>query len=149
MTARRGLLAMPLAPWERDGLRTALVKAGLPADDVDDPHHMFWRFETSTDVPVGFGGLELHPPDALLRSVVTLPPLRMAGMGTGIVEVLETEARAHRCRSIYLVTRAEAEFFGHLGYQRCMPKDVPEAIRTSRQFALLDSSTATAMVKAI
>ena len=104
----RGLLATPLAAWERDGVKTALAKAGLPADDVDDPRHMFWRFETATDVPVGFGGLEIHPPDALLRSVVTLPPLRMAGMGSSMVEVIENEARAHRCRSIYLVTRAEA-----------------------------------------
>jgi N-acetylglutamate synthase-like GNAT family acetyltransferase len=149
MTTMRGLLATPLAAWERDGLRAALAKAGLLADDVDDPRHMFWRFETATDVPVGFGGLEIHPPDALLHSVITLPPLRMAGMGSGIVEVIEAEARAHRCRSIYLVTRSEAEFFGRLGYLRCMPKDVPEAIRSSRQFDLLKSSAATAMVKTI
>src|ERR1700731_298325 len=95
MTAMRGLLATPLAAWEREGVKTALVKAGLPADDVDDPRHMFWRFETATDVPVGFGGLEIHPPDALLRSVVTLPPLRMARMGSSMVEVIENEARAH------------------------------------------------------
>ena len=57
----RGLLATPLAAWERDGVKTALAKVGLPADDVDDPRHMFWRFETATDVPVGFGGLEIHP----------------------------------------------------------------------------------------
>ncbi len=148
MTAR-GLLAMSLATWERDGLKTALIKAGLPANDVEDPRHMFWRFETATDVPVGFGGLEFHPPDALLRSVVTLPPLRMAGLGSSIVETLEVEARAHKCSSIYLVTRSEAEFFGRLGYVRCMPKDVPEAIRASRQFDLLKSSNATAMVKSI
>ncbi|HEY7248550.1 MAG TPA: GNAT family N-acetyltransferase [Xanthobacteraceae bacterium] len=145
----RGLLATPLAAWERDGVKTALRKAGLPADEVDDPRHMFWRFETATDVPVGFGGLEIYAPDALLRSVVTLPPLRMAGMGSSIVEVIEGEARAYKCRSMYLVTRSEAEFFGRLGYLRCMPKDVPDAIRSSRQFDLLRSSTATAMVKAI
>ncbi len=145
----RGLLATPLAPWERDGLRTALTKAGLPADDVAGPRHMFWRFETATDVPVGFGGLELHPPDGLLHSVITLPPLRMAGMGSSIVEMIEAEARAYKCRAMYLVTRSEAEFFGRLGYVRCMPKDVPDAIRGSRQFDLLESSTATAMVKPI
>jgi amino-acid N-acetyltransferase len=149
MTSMRGLLATPLAAWERDGVKAALRKAGLPAADVDDPRHMFWRFETATDVPVGFGGLELYPPHALLRSVVTLPPLRMAGMGSGIVGVIEGEARAHKCRSMYLVTRSEAEFFARLGYIRCMPKDVPESIRASRQFDLLDASTATAMVKPI
>jgi hypothetical protein len=43
---RRRLLATPLAAWERDGLKTALLKAGLPADDVDDARLLFWRFET-------------------------------------------------------------------------------------------------------
>ena len=61
---RRRLLALPLAAWERDGLKAALVKAGLPADHVGDPRLLFWRFETHEDVPVGFGGLELHGTDA-------------------------------------------------------------------------------------
>jgi N-acetylglutamate synthase-like GNAT family acetyltransferase len=149
MTAKRGLLATPLAHWERDGVKTALVRAGLLADDLDDPRQMFWRFETVTDVPVGFGGLEIYPPDALLRSVVTLPPLRMTGLGSGIVEVIEAQARAHKCRAVYLVTRSEAEFFARLGYVRCMQKDVPEAVRGSRQFSLLEGTTASAMVKTI
>jgi N-acetylglutamate synthase-like GNAT family acetyltransferase len=149
MTAMRGLLATPLAAWERDGLKAALIRSGLPADDVADPHLLFWRFETATDVPAGFGGLELYLPDALLHSVITLPPLRMTGMGTAMVEVIEAEARAHKCRAIYLVTRSEAEFFGRLGYVRCMLKDVPAAVRGSRQFALLESSSGTAMVKRI
>lgn len=57
---RRRLLATPLAAWERDGLKAALVKAGLPADDVGDARPLFWRFETAEDIPVGFGGLEIH-----------------------------------------------------------------------------------------
>ena len=58
------LLATPLAAWERDGLAAALVKAGLPADDVGDPNVLFWRFESYEDVPVGFGGLEVHGSEA-------------------------------------------------------------------------------------
>ena len=49
--------------------------------------------ETVEDIPVGFGGLEIHGSDALLRSLVTLPPLRQLGMGAAMVAVLETEAR--------------------------------------------------------
>ena len=107
---RRRLLALPLAAWERDGLKAALVKAGLPADHVGDPRLLFWRFETHEDVPVGFGGLELHGTDARLHSVVTLPPLRELGMGAAIVAALEDEARAHRCRAIYLLTEFAAGF---------------------------------------
>ena len=103
----RRLQATPLAPFERDGLAAALGGAGLPAADVGDPQLMFWRFETYEDIPVGFGGLEIHGRDALLRSVVTLPPLRRVGMGAAIVGVLEGEARARKCGAIYLLTSSE------------------------------------------
>jgi len=145
MTGLR-LLATPLAAWERDGLRTALVRAGLPADDVGDPQLLFWRFETHEDVPVGFGGLEIHAANALLRSIVTLPPLRQLGMGAGIVARLEAEASAHRCRALYLLTTSEADFFARLGYAPCERRDVPAAIQRSAQFAASPAS-ATVMVK--
>jgi hypothetical protein len=67
---------MPLATFERDGLKAALRKAGLPCEDVEQSGTLFWRFDTEDDIPAGFAGLELHGPDALLRSVVTLPPRR-------------------------------------------------------------------------
>jgi N-acetylglutamate synthase-like GNAT family acetyltransferase len=145
----RRLLATPLADWERDGLKAALVKVGLPADDIGDPKLLFWRFETYEDVPVGFGGLEIHGPDALLRSLVTLPPLRQVGMGAAMVDVLEVEARARSCRTIYLLTTSEADFFERLGYARCALDDAPAAIRASRQFSELGPASATAMVKRI
>jgi amino-acid N-acetyltransferase len=138
------LCALPLAAWERDGLRAALTKAGLPATDVGDPHLLFWRFETD-DGPVGFGGLEIHGGDALLRSVVTLPPLRQAGMGSAIVAKLEAEAALHRCRAIYLATASEADFFARLDYASCERNKLPDAIRSSEQ---LDPNS-TIMVKRI
>src|SRR5262249_61259629 len=72
MPARR-LQRSPLAVWEREGLKAALVKAGLPADDVGDPRLLVWRFETFEDVPVGFGGLGAFRDGALLRPVGALP----------------------------------------------------------------------------
>lgn len=141
------LLRTPLAAWERDGLKAALVKAGLPADDVENSRLLFWRFETYEDVPVGFGGLELHGDDALLRSVVTLPPLRQIGMGGAIVSALEAEARANNCRTIYLLTASDRDFFAKLGYVPCASADLPQAIRDGEQFAALPD--AAAMVKRI
>src|ERR1700730_1253643 len=113
------LLATPLAAWERDGLKTALVKTGLPADDVGEAGLLFWRFESLNDVPVGFGGLEIHGRDALLRSGVILPRLRGSGVGGALVEMLEPEAPARQCRAIYLLTTSQAEFFARLGYALC------------------------------
>jgi arsenate reductase (glutaredoxin) len=143
----RRLIATPLQAWERDGVGAALAKAGLPADDIGDPYVLLWRFETYEDVPVGFGGLEIYGSDALLRSVVTLPPVRQVGMGAAIVATLEAEAQARRCRAIYLLTTSEADFFGRLGYKPCARAEVPDAIRASRQFAVLCPPTATVMRK--
>jgi N-acetylglutamate synthase-like GNAT family acetyltransferase len=143
----RRLMATPLQVWERDGAGAALIRAGLPADDIDDPYVLLWRFETHEDVPVGFGGLEIYGYDALLRSIVTLPPLRQVGMGAAIVAALEGEAHARRCGKVYLLTTSQADFFARLGYAPCRRDDVPEAIRESRQFATLCPADATPMVK--
>ena len=149
MAGLGGLLATPLAAFEREGLKAALVKAGLPADDIGDPHVLFWRFESRANVPAGFGGIEIHNGDALLRSVVTLPPVRRIGMGSAMVAALEIEARALKCRSIYLVTNSEAGFFAHRGYTACSRNDVPAAIRKSRHFSALCCASETVMVKQI
>jgi N-acetylglutamate synthase-like GNAT family acetyltransferase len=147
MAGMLGLLATPLATWERDGLKAALIKSGLPADGVADGHSLFWRFETAADIPAGFGGIEVHGGHALLRSVVTLPPLREIGIGSAIVAALESEARLLKCRSIYLVTTSAADFFERLGYAPCARSDVPDAIRGSHHFAQLCCATGTVMVK--
>jgi amino-acid N-acetyltransferase len=131
----RRLLAIPLAPWERDGLKAALVKSGLAVEDIGNPAILFWRFESLEDIPVGFGGIELHGRDALLRSVVTLPPLRKVGMGAAIVAGLEIEARALKCEGAYVITACLRKFFARLGYVNCAADNVPEEIRASGEFA--------------
>jgi GNAT superfamily N-acetyltransferase len=169
------LRATPLAAFEREGLAAALRNSGLPTDDLDQARHLFWRFETPSDVPVGFGGLELYESglevrdvapvdfghlgisgraaslqifgrDGLLRSIVILPPLRRQGFGSAIVESIEQEARSLRCRAIYLLTM-DAEFFARLGYGTCKRGDVPEAIAASDQFKLQAPPQVEAMVK--
>ena len=145
----RRLIATPLAAWEREGVKAALIKTALPADDVDDPRVLLWRFETLEGIPVGFGGLEVFGSDALLRSLVTLPPLRQVGMGAAMVAVLEIEARALKCHAIYLLTGSGTTFFARLGYAACAHGDVPAEVRGSRQFAALCPPTARAMLKHI
>jgi N-acetylglutamate synthase-like GNAT family acetyltransferase len=128
------LFAHPLKSWERGALSAALSKVGLANDDVEEPHHLFWRFETDEEMPVGFGGLEPYGDDALLRSVVTLPPLRNKGIGTAIVASLETEAGLRGSRAIWIVSRAAGPFFERRGYAKCLPSVVPDLIRATRAF---------------
>lgn len=123
------LLWLPLAPFEREGLRRALERAGLPHDDIEAPGRWFWRFEEN-DVPVGFGGIEVHGDDGLLR-IVTLPMLRHRGLGGAIATALEGETVALGCRTLYAAAGGEAAFFAEQGYVPCRPDGVPAAIAAS------------------
>jgi len=128
------LCAHPLKSWERGAVSAVLAKAGLATDGVEEAHHLFWRFETDEEMPVGFGGLELYGQDALLRSVVTLPPLRNKGIGTAIVAALEAEADLRGSGAIWIVSQAAAPFFERRGYAKCAPAVVPDLIRASPEF---------------
>lgn len=128
------LFAHPLKPWERGAVAAALAKAGLANDDVEEAHCLFWRFETDEQMPAGFGGLELYGHDAVLRSVVTLPPMRNKGIGTAIVATLETEAGLRGSRTIWIVSHAAGAFFERRGYAKCLPKVVPDPVRATREF---------------
>jgi N-acetylglutamate synthase-like GNAT family acetyltransferase len=138
------LVATPLAALERDSLAATLAKAGLPAVDVREPGQLFWRFQRD-DMPVGFGGLEIHGDAALLHSIVTLPSQRRRGIGGAIVAALEAEVPRHSCRNIFLLT-TEPDFFAHLGYAKTARNKVPKAIQKTAHFTALVAS-ATIMVK--
>lgn len=123
------LLWLPLAPFERDAVKTALKGAGLPHDDVDAPGRWFWRFEEN-DVPIGFGGIEVHGDDGVLR-IVTLPMLRHRGLGGAIADALEGETVALGCRALWVAAGGEASFFAERGYVPCRPDAVPAEIAGS------------------
>jgi N-acetylglutamate synthase-like GNAT family acetyltransferase len=140
------LFAQPLATWEREGLKAALTRAGLPVDDVAHDGPLFWRFERD-DVPVGFAGLEVHGTDALLRSLVTLPPVRLHGVGAAMVAKIEIEAIARGAKTIYLLTHDGAAFFAKLGYAPCDRAAVPAPIAATLPFAA--PGAAAVMMKAV
>jgi N-acetylglutamate synthase-like GNAT family acetyltransferase len=142
------IFAQPLADWEREGLKASLARVGLPVDDVDDPDLLFWRFE-SDDVPAGFAGIEIFGQDALLRSLVTLPPVRRRGIGSAMVAKMEIEARARGARAIYLLTGDAVPFFARLGYAPCGREAMPVAISASPHFAKSRLASATAMAKQV
>jgi N-acetylglutamate synthase-like GNAT family acetyltransferase len=143
------LTAHPLRAGERAALKAALAKAKLPTEDIEASGRLFWRFESRDEVPVGFGGLEVHGEDALLRSLVSLPPVRGRGIGAAMVAALEFEARLHGCRSLWVITTTAADFFARLGYARCERAVVPPAIRATTEFAELCPASADVLMKTL
>lgn len=142
------LVSFPLADWERGGLVATLHRAGLSTQDIGAVHAHYWRFVRQDDMPIGFGGIENHGGDALLRSVVTLPPVRGKGYARGIVSTLESEAIVFKCKTIWLLTDAASGFFAKVGYRACQRDDLPESIRDSLHVSLAPK-TAIAMTKTI
>lgn len=142
-----GMVARPLRAGELAVMAQALAKAGLAVDDVPAPGRYFWRFETAEQMPLGYGGLEPYGPDVLVRSVLTLPPLRRRGVGTAIVAALESEARVLKGRTAWLITTEAQNFFMRAGYAPVERAAVPPAIRASAQFSTLCPDSATVMTK--
>jgi amino-acid N-acetyltransferase len=98
-------------------------------------------------MPVGFGGVEIHGRDALIRSIITLPPVRSRGVGKAIVAALEAEAAIAGCRAAWLLTNSAKQFFETLGYTARERQEVPEGIRSSTEYVSLCPTDATVMVK--
>jgi N-acetylglutamate synthase-like GNAT family acetyltransferase len=146
---RPKLVAWPLREGQRDAMAAALAKAELAHQDVDAPGRLFWRFTTEDEIPVGFGGLEPYGEDALLRSLLTLPPLRGRGFGAAMVDAIEFEARLHGCRNLWLLTLAAAPFFARLGYTQRDRAVVPDSIRTTAEFVTLCPASAQVLMKSV
>lgn len=130
------------------GLQDALQAARLPTDDLNESGRAFFRFADQGET-VGFGGLEQYGEDALLRSVVVLPPQRGKGYGEAMTQRLLDQAAAEGVRTVYLLTESAAAFFEHLGFARVDRATAPSAILQTRQAASLCPASAALLAKTI
>jgi N-acetylglutamate synthase-like GNAT family acetyltransferase len=121
------------------GLRTALLDARLPVDDLDRDGRRFFRFVSDGRV-VGYGGYEPHGEHALIRSVVVLPEARGRGYGRGVAALLLEEAGKSGARDAYLLTDTAEAFFGHLGFTAIDRAEAPTEILATPQAASICST---------
>ncbi len=141
------MIAEPVAGDAPD-LRAALMAANLPADDLAEPGHAFFRF-TDAGRTLGFGGFELLGENALLRSVVVLPEARGKGRGTAAVGLLMQRACVAGARTAYLLTTDAAPFFARLGFRPIERVVAPAGILATRQAASLCPSTGALLARPI
>ncbi|MBC8024435.1 MAG: GNAT family N-acetyltransferase [Steroidobacteraceae bacterium] len=112
-----------------------LAAAGLPTNDLTEPHCQHFFYLGPATAPTGLVGLEIYGDVALLRSLVVAPAERSAGAGSTLVRHAEEQARANGVRRLYLLTTTAEAFFSRRGYQTASREDAPVAIRTTREFA--------------
>jgi amino-acid N-acetyltransferase len=139
---------MQLSPApDLDDAVALLDEVGLPTSDVDAAllKHFFGVYENG-DL-VGLGGLELYPPVALLRSVVTSPRCRGRGVARIMVQELEAHAERHGVTEIFLLTTDADAYFAAQEYRVIARDEAPQSIRETEQYARLCPGSSTLMVK--
>lgn len=119
-------------PGDADDLRDALANASLPAGDLEEPGRTFFRFQLLGGLVVGYGGYEIHGPDALLRSVCRTERLAK-GFGPNLVQLLMSRAFDDGARRAFVLTEGAADFFRRIGFNDTDRAGAPEAIRSTRQ----------------
>ena len=132
----------PARPAEFDAIAELLRAADLPVEDLDAA--MLDAFVVATDgrACVGVVGLEVHGSNALLRSLAVEPRHRSRGLGAGLVDAIETEARARGVAALYLLTTTATAFFERAGYTAHDRAAVPPAITATNEFSSLCPDTA-------
>jgi amino-acid N-acetyltransferase len=125
----------PLPQGELADVRLRLLADGLPVEDLGRSPIRFFVARTDTGAAVGWGGLEPHGDQALLRSVVVNPVLRGVGAGKAMVEALIEQARGMGIERLWLLTTSAEKFFAGLGFHTVPRAEAPASIAASEEFA--------------
>ena len=141
---------MPATEGDWASIRTLLVDAGLPVDDLGEgtlDHFLVGRHDVTGMDIAGAVGLELYGEIGLLRSLVVQQRERSSGVGAGLVAALEAKAGKSGVAELYLLTIDADRYFLHLGYEAVERNAAPERIRATREFAELCPDDAIVMRK--
>ncbi|HEJ2718229.1 hypothetical protein AUR61_016485 [Stutzerimonas balearica] len=135
-----------VSPSDLPTLARALQEAGLPSDDVPLPGRVFYAFQLAGQL-VGYAALEVYGADALLRSVLIVPPHRGSGLGRLVVDAMETLAADSGIATLHLLTTNQVVFFERLGYMLAPRHLAPTEIASTTQFKSLCPSSASYLRK--
>jgi amino-acid N-acetyltransferase len=123
-----------------------LASNGLPSTDIAQ-HLQHFVVAKSRGEIVALAGIEVHAPDALLRSVCVRAAQRGQGLAARACELLEAHARNLGVTRFYLLTTTARGYFEQLGFEVCSRAVAPAAIRATAEFGSLCPATATCMTR--
>lgn len=128
-------------PLEVDGAKAhdlpaaleLLRRADLPEDGVVEQFGNYFAARDDARL-VGLGGLEVHGPDGLLRSVVVDPQYRGEGVGGHLIDFALALARKMELAGVYLLTTTAHDYFLKRGFADCPREEAPAGIRGAWEF---------------
>lgn len=121
--------------------------ANLPSQDLDESLLKHFFAIKIDDQLCAMAGLELLGSDGLLRSVVTAQSCRSKGLATDLVKQIESHAKSHQLKHLYLITIDAQGYFQRHGYQIIERPHVPLNIQQSREYSELCPDDAIVMCK--
>jgi len=126
-----------------------LEKAGLPTADLRTIERLdVWVLELAGAL-AGVVALERYGAEGLLRSLAVSPDHRKGGLGSRLVERLESEARAEGIEQLVLLTETAERFFRDRGYQAIDRSHVSAQLQRSAEFRALCPASAICMSKVL
>ena len=146
MTEQNKIRVRQLSSAEIPELSDFLSEAELPIEDLTLPGRMFFRFDRAAEL-LGFGGIEGHGHDRLLRSLILVESRRGRGDGRRVLAMLEHLALTDGVRRLHLLTNTASAFFSANGYRAAPRSEAPETISSSDEFTSLCDASAVYMVK--
>jgi len=125
----------PAGPRDLPAVEALLRDAGLPTEGVAEHFGEAYAVADSGGRVVAAAGVETHGGYGLLRSVVVSPDRRGSGLGERVVRDRLRWAEERELRGVVLLTTTAAGYFPRLGFVPTTRGDVPEAVRSSSEFA--------------
>lgn len=135
----------PLPGDGLDELASTLREAELPHHDLGGTAKRFFCASVGGAI-VGYVGLEISGPDALLRSAVIFMHARHRGHGRAMIERLLALAAENGIERVWLLTTSAPGFFAKLGFVDVNRATLPAAVALSEEF-VASCASAVCMVR--
>lgn len=143
LTMDPGLRPGP-ADYNDAAVAALLEAAALPAPGAEDGPVQMRVLREGGEV-LACAGFEPYGEGALLRSVAVAESARGRGLGAALVSSLLDELAAAGVREVFLLTLDAEDYFRRFGFERVDRDTLPEAVLSSREFAIHCCDSATVM----
>lgn len=142
-----GVDIRPAMPSDFKAVESWLALAGLPTADITSEHLIDFLVATLDGALIGVIGLEQTGSVGLLRSLVVDPSVRGGGIGSQLVEKLESMAKNRGINELWLLTIDADGYFMRLRYDRRERVEAPIDIQSTAEFSGLCPGDAVLMSK--
>ena len=132
--AEEAVMVAPAVEDDGASVLGLLRACALPVDGVEEGLlRDFFVAHVDHDI-AGVCGLEVHGPDALLRSLAVDPRWRGRGVAEALLAAALARGRRERLQDVYLLTTTAHDYFARRGFADCARGEAPAAIRDSWEF---------------